>query len=272
MMAAFGILSYEHRPLKRPRLGPPDVYPQDPKQKEDELTALNVKQGFNNQPAVSGDEHGSAKNVNFNPSKISSNFSSIIAEKLRYNTFPDTGKRKPQVNQKDNFWLVTARSQSSINNWFTDLAGTKPLTQLAKKVPIFSKKEEVFGYLAKYTVPVMRSAWMIKMTCAYHAAITETKVKKRHVIDPCIEWTQIITKYLWEQLQKVAEFYRQSPSQGCGSPLPANPAEVDTAMKQWEYNEKLAMFMFQVGWSFGLSVSLSVCLPASTRDLCLMSL
>ncbi|CAB1325633.1 unnamed protein product, partial [Coregonus sp. 'balchen'] len=213
----------------------------------DELTALNVKQGFNNQPAVSGDEHGSAKNVNFNPSKISSNFSSIIAEKLRYNTFPDTGKRKPQVNQKDNFWLVTARSQSSINNWFTDLSGTKPLTQLAKKVPIFSKKEEVFGYLAKYTVPVMRSAWMIKMTCAYHAAITETKVKKRHVIDPCIEWTQIITKYLWEQLQKVAEFYRQSPSQGCGSPLPATSAEVDTAMKQWEYNEKLAMFMFQDG-------------------------
>nr|XP_023688070.1 mediator of RNA polymerase II transcription subunit 12 isoform X2 [Paramormyrops kingsleyae] len=246
-MAAFGILSYEHRPLKRPRLGPPDVYPQDPKQKEDELTALNVKQGFNNQPAVSGDEHGSAKNVNFNPSKISSNFSSIIAEKLRCNTFPDTGKRKPQVNMKDNFWLVTARSQSSINNWFTDLAGTKPLTQLAKKVPIFSKKEEVFGYLAKHSVPVMRAAWMIKMTCAYYAAITETKVKKRHVIDPCIEWTQITTKYLWEQLQKIAEFYRSSGGQGGASPLPAPPAEVEAAMKQWEYNEKLAMFMFQDG-------------------------
>lgn len=26
--------SYEKRPLKRPRLGPPDVYPQEPKQKE----------------------------------------------------------------------------------------------------------------------------------------------------------------------------------------------------------------------------------------------
>lgn len=144
---------------------------------------------------------------------------------------------------------------------------------ILSQVPIFSKKEEVFGYLAKYSVPVMRSAWMIKMTCAYHAAITETKVKKRHVIDPCIgkqitemkckhlclfcvifdwnvflcvEWTQIITKYLWEQLQKVAEFYRQVPSQGCSSPLPAMPADVETAMKQWEYNEKLAMFMFQV--------------------------
>lgn len=62
----------------------------------------------------------------------------------------------------------------------------------------------------------------------------------------CAEWTQIITKYLWEQLQKVAEFYRQFPSQGCSSPLPATPADVETAMKQWEYNEKLAMFMFQV--------------------------
>uniref|UniRef100_A0AAY4DLP5 Mediator complex subunit Med12 LCEWAV-domain domain-containing protein n=1 Tax=Denticeps clupeoides TaxID=299321 RepID=A0AAY4DLP5_9TELE len=93
----------------------------------------------------------------------------------------------------------------------------------------------------------MRAAWMIKMTCAYHAAITETKVKKRHVVDPCIEWTQIITKYLWEQLQKVAEFYRQAPSPACGSPLPTTPAEVETAMKQWEYNEKLAMFMFQDG-------------------------
>lgn len=62
-----------------------------------------------------------------------------------------------------------------------------------------------------------------------------------------VEWTQIITKYLWEQLQKVAEYYRQFPSQGCSSPLPATPADVETAMKQWEYNEKLAMFMFQVG-------------------------
>uniref|UniRef100_A0A6I8N406 Mediator complex subunit 12 n=1 Tax=Ornithorhynchus anatinus TaxID=9258 RepID=A0A6I8N406_ORNAN len=243
-MAAFGVLSYEHRPLKRPRLGPPDVYPQDPKQKEDELTALNVKQGFNNQPAVSGDEHGSAKNVNFNPAKISSNFSSIIAEKLRCSTLPDTGRRKPQVNQKDNFWLVTARSQNAINAWFTDLAGTKPLLHLAKKVPIFSKKEEVLGYLAKYTVPVMRAAWLIKMTCAYYAAITETKVKKRHVIDPFIEWTQIITKYLWEQVQKMADFYRPG---GCGSAPGPPPHDVEVALRQWEYNEKLAMFMFQDG-------------------------
>lgn len=60
------------------------------------------------------------------------------------------------------------------------------------------------------------------------------------------EWTQIITKYLSEQLQKIAEFYRQLPGQGCGSPSGPMPQEVEQALKQWDYNEKLAMFMFQV--------------------------
>ncbi|XP_025050034.1 mediator of RNA polymerase II transcription subunit 12-like protein isoform X2 [Alligator sinensis] len=244
-MAAFGLLSYEQRPLKRPRLGPPDVYPQDPKQKEDELTAVNVKQGFNNQPAFSGDEHGSARNIVINASKIGAYFSSILAEKLKLNTFQDTGKKKPQVNAKDNYWLVTARSQSAIHNWFTDLAGNKPLPILAKKVPILSKKEDVFAYLAKYSVPLLRAAWLVKMTCAYYAAISEAKLKKRQATDPNIEWTQILTRYLREQLAKIAEFYHVTTNQGNGSV--AVPQEVEQALKQWEYNEKLAFYMFQEG-------------------------
>uniref|UniRef100_A0A8C3PJG5 Mediator complex subunit 12L n=1 Tax=Calidris pygmaea TaxID=425635 RepID=A0A8C3PJG5_9CHAR len=244
-MAAFGLLSYEHRPLKRPRLGPPDVYPQDPRQKEDELTAVNVKQGFSNQPAFSGDEHGSARNIVINASKIGAYFSSILAEKLKLNTFQDTGKKKPQVNAKDNYWLVTARSQSAIHNWFTDLAGSKPLTLLAKKVPILSKKEDVFAYLAKYSVPLLRAAWLIKMTCAYYAAISEAKIKKRQATDPNIEWTQIITRYLREQLAKVAEFYHVTSSQGNSSVV--MPQEMEQALKQWEYNEKLSFYMFQEG-------------------------
>ncbi|XP_071609025.1 mediator of RNA polymerase II transcription subunit 12-like protein isoform X6 [Heliangelus exortis] len=244
-MAAFGLLSYEHRPLKRPRLGPPDVYPQDSRQKEDELTAVNVKQGFSNQPAFSGDEHGSARNIVINASKIGAYFSSILAEKLKLNTFQDTGKKKPQVNAKDNYWLVTARSQSAIHNWFTDLAGSKPLTLLAKKVPILSKKEDVFAYLAKYSVPLLRAAWLVKMTCAYYAAISEAKIKKRQATDPNIEWTQIITRYLREQLAKVAEFCHATSSQGNSSVVV--PQEMEQALKQWEYNEKLSFYMFQEG-------------------------
>ncbi|KFV10980.1 Mediator of RNA polymerase II transcription subunit 12-like, partial [Tauraco erythrolophus] len=212
---------------------------------QDELTAVNVKQGFSNQPAFSGDEHGSARNVVINASKIGAYFSSILAEKLKLNTFQDTGKKKPQVNAKDNYWLVTARSQSAIHNWFTDLAGSKPLTLLAKKVPILSKKEDVFAYLAKYSVPLLRAAWLIKMTCAYYAAISEAKIKKRQATDPNIEWTQIITRYLREQLAKVAEFYHVTSSQGNSSAV--MPQEMEQALKQWEYNEKLSFYMFQEG-------------------------
>uniref|UniRef100_A0A8U7MLX7 Mediator complex subunit 12L n=1 Tax=Corvus moneduloides TaxID=1196302 RepID=A0A8U7MLX7_CORMO len=91
----------------------------------------------------------------------------------------------------------------------------------------------------------MRAAWLIKMTCAYYAAISEAKIKKRQATDPSIEWTQIVTKYLREQLAKVAEFYHGTSSQGNSSV--AMPSEVEQALQQWEYNEKLSFYMFQEG-------------------------
>ncbi|EHB15208.1 Mediator of RNA polymerase II transcription subunit 12-like protein [Heterocephalus glaber] len=176
---------------------------------------------------------------------IGAYFSSILAEKLKLNTFQDTGKKKPQVNAKDNYWLVTARSQSAIHSWFSDLAGNKPLAILAKKVPILSKKEDVFAYLAKYSVPMVRATWLIKMTCAYYSAISEAKIKKRQPTDPNLEWTQISTRYLREQLAKISDFYHMASSTSDG-PIPV-PPDVEQAMKQWEYNEKLAFHMFQEG-------------------------
>lgn len=62
-------IMYEKRPLKRPRLGPPDVYPQEPRQKEDELTSANVKHGFTTTPQ-SSDEFGTARNFNYSASKV----------------------------------------------------------------------------------------------------------------------------------------------------------------------------------------------------------
>lgn len=47
-----------------------------------------------------------------------------------------------------------------------------------------SKKEDVFAYLAKYSVPMLRATWLIKMTCAYYSAISEAKLKKRQTTDP----------------------------------------------------------------------------------------
>lgn len=63
-------------------------------------------------------------------------FNAILKKKAECNQLPDTARKKQQINIKDNFWLVTPRSKAAIEAWFKDLAGSKPLTSLAKKVNI----------------------------------------------------------------------------------------------------------------------------------------
>ncbi|XP_067143152.1 mediator of RNA polymerase II transcription subunit 12-like protein isoform X2 [Centruroides vittatus] len=265
-MAAFAWL-FEKRPLKRPRLGPPDVYPQDPKQKEDELTAVNVKQGFTSTPHIA-DEYGSARNANITAAKFGAFFSAILTKKQELNTFQDSGRKRQQINPKDNFWPVTARSKNAIEAWFKDLAGSKPLTSLAKKVPISNKKEEIFMTLYEFSVPTMRAAWFIKMSSAHTVAISEAKIKKRQLPDPSQEWTQALCKFLREQLQKLAEHYHSSIALGSASNTTSTSmgsgsnsnvigssstgsnslnVSVDVAYKHWQYICQLARHLFEEG-------------------------
>ncbi|XP_032453194.1 mediator of RNA polymerase II transcription subunit 12 isoform X4 [Nasonia vitripennis] len=200
-----GIL-YEKRPLKRPRLGPPDVYPQEPKQKEDELTPNNVKHGFTTSLQLS-DEHGTARNCNVTAAKVGAYFNAILAKKEELATMPDTGRKRQQINPKDNFWPVTARTKIGIEAWFKDLSGCKPLVSLAKKAPNFNKKEEIFTMLCEYQVPMLRAAWFIKLSSAYTVAVSEAKIKKRQLPDPTTEWTGTLIKFLKDQLSKLQEYY-----------------------------------------------------------------
>jgi mediator of RNA polymerase II transcription subunit 12 len=64
------------------------------------------------------------------------------------------------------------------------LAGSKPLTALAKKFPFFNKKDEIFTTLADMNIPSCRALWFIKMTNAYYNAQQESgKIKKKQVTD-----------------------------------------------------------------------------------------
>ncbi|XP_076661232.1 mediator complex subunit kohtalo [Halictus rubicundus] len=200
-----GIL-YEKRPLKRPRLGPPDVYPQEPKQKEDELTSINVKHGFSTLLQLS-DEFGTARNCNVTAAKVGAYFNGILAKKEELSTMPDTGRKRQQINPKDNFWPVTARTKNGIEAWFKDLSGCKPLIALAKRAPNFNKKEEIFMMLCEYQVPMLRAAWFIKLSSAYTVAVSEAKIKKRQLPDPTTEWTGTLIKFLKDQLSKLQEYY-----------------------------------------------------------------
>ncbi|KAJ0181317.1 hypothetical protein K1T71_003402 [Dendrolimus kikuchii] len=145
---------------------------------------------------------------NFTP--IGQFFSGILSKKEELNTLPDCGRKRQQVNPKDNFWPATARTKTQIEAWFKDLAGSKPLAQLAKRAPNFNKKEEIFITLTEYQVAMPRAAWFIKLSSAYTVAVSEAKIKKRQLPDPTTEWTTTLIKFLKDQIPKLAEHYQSA--------------------------------------------------------------
>lgn len=274
----------EKRPLKKPKLGPADVYPQEIRQKEDELTSMNVKHGFATMPQLS-EEFGTARNCNVTASKVGAYFNGILAKKEELLTLTDTGRKKQHV--KDNFWPVTQRTKQTLDNWFKDLAGNKPLSSLAKKAPSFNKKEEIFAMLCENQVTMQRAAWFIKLSSAYTVAVSEAKIKKRQMPDPATEWTGTMIKFLKDLVPKLTDYYHTgppleksstsssntsssaltpsgntsgssltvppplaSPASASSSllPIPANPQEEQKlALKQWTYCTQLCKYMFEEG-------------------------
>ena len=107
------------------------------------------------------------------------------------NTLPDTGRKRQTINARDHFWFVTGKNKAAADNWLKDLAtgagldgtGQRGLfSSLARRVPIFNKKEDVLNGLCEHNIPVMRGVWLIKMTAAHTLAMSETsKTKKRQV-------------------------------------------------------------------------------------------
>nr|CAH7731850.1 unnamed protein product [Callosobruchus chinensis] len=243
-------LLYEKRPLKRPRIGPPDVYPQEPKQKEDELTLTSVKHGFPTMTHLS-DEFGTARNCNVTASKVGAYFNAIIARKEELSMLPDSGRKRQQINPKDNFWPATIRTKNHIEAWFKDLAGNKPLMNLSKKAPNFNKKEEIFMMLTEHQVPMIRAAWFIKLSSAYTVAVSEAKIKKRQMPDPTTEWTGTLLKFLKDQIPKLQESYSQTEkTPNPNTPLNAvhaNETEQKLALRHWNYCTKLLKYMYEEG-------------------------
>ncbi|CAH0557477.1 unnamed protein product [Brassicogethes aeneus] len=247
-------LLYEKRPLKKPRIGPPDVYPQEPKQKEDELTSTNVKHGFPIMTHLS-DEFGTARNCNVTASKVGAYFNAIIAKKEELSMLPDSGRKRQQINPKDNFWPATIRTKNHIEAWFKDLAGNKPLMNLAKKAPNFNKKEEIFMMLCENQVPMIRAAWFIKLSSAYTVAVSEAKIKKRQMTDPTTEWTGTLLKFLKDQIPKLQDHYttvEKLPPPPV-TPVPTltptltNETEQKLAIRYWDYCKRLLKYMYEEG-------------------------
>merc|ERR1712183_578604 len=162
----------------------PDVYPQEYKQKEDELTSVNVKQGFLNQTlkdikdaqknsqSLPDNNYLKKPTVNADREKIKKSFEKIINNKKNKLGYAiGNGKKRPYIN-KD--WFFHLKSRTQFESVFAELAGNKPL-QDTRKVPIMFKKDEIFYALAEYKVPLVRATWFIKMQAAYNLVQQEVK-------------------------------------------------------------------------------------------------
>ena len=228
---------------------------------KDELTSINVKQGFSISPTIQN-EYGSSRNANIPANKFGAFFSAVIAKKQELNTFQDNSKKKPIVNTKDNMWLVTQRAKNAIDSWFRDLSsGSKSLTQMIRKVPFFNKKEEIFVILNEFSVPMVKAIWFIKMSSAYSVALSEAsnKSKKRQLPDQNTEWTQVLCKFTKDLYVKLSDHYHgssngtqanllsNSSNNSLGSSGFINSLSFEQLLKSWHYTTQLAYSLYEEG-------------------------
>ncbi len=234
-------------------LGRPDVYPQEKEQKEDELTAVHVKHGFTQSySAHVSDEYASAASraASLTIGKVLAELRGVQGKKEEANTLPDTGRRRQSLNTKDHFWLVTGRNKAAVDAWLKDLSGPRPLSWLAKRVPVFNKREELLTSLCDNEVPLSRAVWFIKMTAAYAMAMQETNKKKgRPPQDPSQDWTSALVRFLKDQLAELnnlAHGASSLPGLVQGLPEDSKP-EKSHHFKYWSYGTSLCELMYHQG-------------------------
>lgn len=199
-----------------------------------------MKHGYN--ATVLQDEYGTARNANITPNRFGKFFSDILSTKHELNRFPDTSRKKQQIN-KDSTLYVTPKTKSYADAWFKDLASnTKSLSHLSRKVPVFNKKEDIFTTLYEFSVPMIKAEWFIKLSCAHQTAMSESnnKSKKRQMPDPSQEWTMCLTKFLKEHYLKLVESVTT-----LSSGLNLQPLSTEELIKQWNYYTQLARFLYE---------------------------
>ena len=79
--------------------------------------------------------------------QIGAFYNAVLLRKEKMNTLqPDNSRKRQQINTKENFWPVTARNKNAVDMWFRDLAASKPLNSLSKKVRFLAKVSNTFVF------------------------------------------------------------------------------------------------------------------------------
>ncbi|KAJ1359720.1 hypothetical protein KIN20_018505, partial [Parelaphostrongylus tenuis] len=172
----------DKRILRRHKIGPPDVHPQEPRQEEDNLSNERLRKGY--QVGTTPYEHES---LLFNSrstkldrldeahTKFGVLLNSVLHRKGEINANLDKERRKIGRRPERNLHRQRRKERAS---WFTDLARGKALSELAKKVLTIKRREEGLEYLCDYKIPSFRALWYLKVTAALTGSPNTTKQKK----------------------------------------------------------------------------------------------
>lgn len=212
------------RPLKRSKLGLPDVYKQEAKQNEDILSEYNLKHGFSNPPPVEN-EFGSCKHQSLDAFGVY--FSALLSEKHRISTLKHNPNKKQLVNSKELF-LVHHKTMNAVEAWFRGLSSGEywNTPNFFRRIPIFSSKDQVFKILYEIGTPLSKGVYFFKMAAHQAQALSESssKQKKRQTLDQCQELTSALIKYLQCMQEDISLHYNQ-----------------------WQYQTQLARHLFDEG-------------------------
>ncbi|CAF0769772.1 unnamed protein product, partial [Brachionus calyciflorus] len=211
------------------KLGPLDVYPQEDKQREDELSAEFVRSGFKNQiPDLLceyeyqsiGKDQTISNNSNFDNDVVRALLQIVNKkEESAVNAQIETSKKQSvpaKISQtfRPSLILMTGnqKTKESAYAWFKQLANNEPLIKLAKKIPVFNKRAdnlpEILITLYEYQVSISRAVWYLKimvLACTTH--LNEANKKKRQTnIDVSSEWSIPLIRLLKEIFYRLQYF------------------------------------------------------------------
>uniref|UniRef100_A0A0K0FH62 Med12 domain-containing protein n=1 Tax=Strongyloides venezuelensis TaxID=75913 RepID=A0A0K0FH62_STRVS len=238
--------STEKRPIRKASRGKHfDIFPQDSKQDEDNLSSHDrIRKGYL-YPQHSY-EHESLI-YNQKTSKIDAKLDDTIKKannffitvmKKRANDNPKSGKRplvaKAFQVSEWNFLTKIPRCPS-IPQFFEDLSKGKALYGLIRRFPQFEKNEDFLKYLFDYRVPIVRAIWFIKMVAIFkatHIPVVTKPPKKSQALQSALEYVQSLISGLI--IHTFNNFYNKDKSE-------------DEKNDRWNYFSLLIKHMCEEG-------------------------
>lgn len=193
-------------------LGPPDVFPQEGNQAEDDLSKEHCLKGF--QPRFAVPLETERKSALENQRFLEQFESTDQLTKFIQGISRDLNKSlelQSKVNnlmtdivsdpaEKTNMKPAPRFSKEKQERWMEDLADAKPLKDLKTTVPFYNKKVELLERLCEKNVPLHRATWFVTVTIRH--ALKDGKNSKTKPATELTQWQKAIADFVDSKLKE----------------------------------------------------------------------